>query len=54
MLGGHEDAHEIQSVLDIGTEQNRWAAPEMNPAVVELEYGSWAIKLNAQMMQDRT
>jgi hypothetical protein len=53
MLGGHEDAHEIQSVLDIGTEQNRWEAPAMNPAVVELDNGSWAVKLNAQMTQDR-
>jgi hypothetical protein len=53
MLGDHEDVHEIQSVLDIGAEQRRWDAPAMNPAVVELEDGSWAIKLNAQMTQDR-
>jgi hypothetical protein len=49
----HERAHELQSILDIGSDQKRWNAPEMNPAVVELEDGSWAIKLNAQMTQDR-
>jgi len=49
----HERAHELQSIIDIGAEQRRWDAPAMNPAVVELEDGSWAIKLNAQMTQDR-
>ena len=55
MLGGEEDANEIQSVLDVGSDpdQKRWNAPEMNTAVVELENGQWAIKLNAQMTQDR-
>jgi hypothetical protein len=53
MLGGAEDAYEIQSALDVGADQNRWAAPAMNTAVVELENGRWAIKLNAQMTQDR-
>jgi len=54
MLGGEEDAIEIQLVLDIGSDQKRWNSPEMKPSVTELENGSWAIKLNAQMTQDRT
>jgi|1_EtaG_2_1085319.scaffolds.fasta_scaffold02160_3 hypothetical protein len=52
-LGGEQDAQELSSVLDIGAEQKRWNSPEMNPAVVELEDGNWAVKLNAQMSQDR-
>lgn len=53
MLGGEDDANEIQSVLEVGLDQNRWNSPHMNPSVVELESGEWAIKLNAQMTQDR-
>jgi len=49
----HERAHELQSIIDIGSDQKRWNAPPMSPSVVELEDGRWAIKLNAQMMQDR-
>ena len=53
MLGGKEDATEIQTTLNIGADQDRWNSPQMNPSVVELESGEWAIKLNAQMTQDR-
>jgi hypothetical protein len=52
-LGGEQDAQEIASVLDVGAAQKRWSSPYMNPSVVELEDGNWAIKLNAQMTQDR-
>ena len=48
-----ERAWELQSTIDIGSDQKRWNAPTMSPSVVELDNGSWAVRLNAQMTQDR-
>ena len=48
-----ERAHELLSIINFGSSEKRWNAPDMNPTVVELENGDWAIKLNAQMTQDR-
>lgn len=48
-----ERADELLTIIDIGSSEKLWNAPQMSTSVVELEDGSWAIKLNAQMTQDR-
>ena len=48
MLGDKEDAIAIAEKL------KTWTGTRINASVVALEDGSWAIKLNAQMTQDRT
>lgn len=55
MLGGEADANEIQSRLDVAIDMEilSTGSPTINPSAVELEDGNWAIKLNAQMTQDR-
>ena len=47
MLGDKEDAIAIAEKLKM------WTGTRINPSVVEREDGNWAIKLNAQMTQDR-
>ena len=56
MLGGAKDAKDIRDRLDQAIDMKllNTGSSTMNPYVVELDNGSWAIKLNAQMTQDRT
>jgi hypothetical protein len=53
--GSETDASDIQTRISMGLEMEilNTGSSTMNPAVVELEDGNWAIKLNAQMTQDR-
>lgn len=50
-LGGESDAKEISNRLAIASDNE--LLPNMNPSPFELEDGNWAVKLRAQMMQDR-
>ena len=51
-LGNPEDASEMAAQLSHAP-SGIGGSPYLSPAAVELEDGSWAIKLNAQMTQDR-